>query len=70
MTFQLPKSFKWCLTCAYWCGPRRLIMAEKYVETESHSTKGECVKPKAFYHIKMDARNSCSQHESMPALRD
>ena len=70
MSFQLSKSFKWCLTCTYWCGMRRLIMMERYVETDSHNTKGECVNRKGFYHVKTSADQTCSAHESMPALRD
>lgn len=69
MTYQLPKSFKNCLTCTYWCGMRRLTMMEHYVETNDSNTKGMCANRDGFYHLEMSAISSCSQHESMPALR-
>lgn len=70
MTYQLPKSFKNCLTCTYWCGMRRLILMERYAETNDFNTKGMCANCDGFYHLEMSAFSSCSQHESMPALRD
>lgn len=70
ISYQLPKSFKCCLTCTYWCGMRRLVMQERYAETETASTKGMCVNNKGFYHIDTTAQTSCSGHESLPALKD
>ncbi len=69
MSYSLPKGFKCCLTCTYWCGMRRLINMERYAETDSYSTKGECANINGMYHLKMEAQHTCSQHESMPALR-
>ena len=70
MSHSLPKSFKCCLTCTYWCGMRKLKMIERWVETDSPSTKGTCANPKGFYHLEMAAMSRCSNHETMPALRD
>ena len=70
MSYSLPKSFKCCLTCTYWCGMRRLTSIETRAETDSSSTKGQCVNSKGFYHCEMAAISSCSAHESLPALRD
>lgn len=70
MSYQLPKSFKCCLTCTYWCGMRKLTMMEHYAETNSYNTKGECANRKGFYQLKVEAQQTCSAHESMPALRD
>lgn len=70
MTYQLPKSFKNCLTCTYWCGIRTLIHQEHYAETDSTSTKGMCANPKGFYHLEKSAMSSCDNHQSLPALKD
>jgi len=69
MSYSLPKSFKCCLTCTYWCGMRRLTMQESRAETDSSSTKGQCVNSKGFYHLDMPAMSSCGAHESLPALK-
>lgn len=70
MSYSLPKSFKCCLTCTYWCGMRKLTMMETRAETESPSTKGTCANRNGFYHLEKSAFSTCSAHESMPALRD
>jgi len=70
MSYQLPKSFKCCLTCTYWCGQRKLTMIETRVETDSETTKGMCANRNGFYHLDMNAMSTCSHHESMPALKD
>ena len=71
MTYSLPKSFKSCLTCAFWCGIRWTEHIEKYAVTESTSTKGQCVCQKGFYHLDKDAFScGCSGYQPWPALRD
>lgn len=69
MTYSLPKSFKNCLTCTYWCGQRKLTMIETRVETDSGTTKGMCANHSSFYRFDMNAMSTCSHHESMPSLR-
>ena len=69
MSYSLPKSFKNCLTCTYWCGMRRLVCMERRAETDSYNTEGECVNSKGFYHVKKWASSTCSAHESLPAMK-
>lgn len=69
MSYQVPKSFKCCATCTYWCGMRELVYQEHYVKTDSSSTKGQCVNSKGYYHLEMQAMASCPQHQTLPALK-
>ena len=70
MTYFLPKNFKNCLTCAFWCGNRWTEHIERYAVTESTGTKGQCVSQKGFYHLDMNAQASCSGYQPWPALKD
>lgn len=70
MSYQLPKSFKCCLTCAFWCGVRKLVNQEYYAETDSNTTKGMCANSKGMYHLDMSAMATCNYHQTLPALKD
>ncbi len=70
MSHSLPKSFKCCLTCAYWCGMRKLTMFEHYVETDDVSTRGMCANQNGYYHQDTETMTCCPAYQVMPALRD
>lgn len=70
MSYTLSSSFKCCLTCAYWCGVRRLTMMEHYAETNDSQTKGMCANTNGYYHLDVSAMTSCSAYEKFPALKD
>ena len=71
MSYALSSSFKCCLTCAYWCGVRRLTMMEHYAETEDSGIKGMCANPQGYYHLGMVAgMPACNGYQSLPALRE
>ena len=69
MKYSLPKTFKCCLTCTYWCGPRTLVNQENHSQTDSVYTKGMCANRDGFYHIQMNAQGSCFKHKPWDALR-
>lgn len=70
MSYQLPKSFKCCLTCVYWCGLRQLVMQERYAETDSNITKGMCANSNGMYHLDVSAMSTCSAYQVLPALKE
>ena len=71
MTYELPKNFKCCLTCAYWAGNRQPTSIERYATTDSTRSKGMCTSEKGFYHLEMEAASAgCSGWTPWPVLKD
>lgn len=71
MTYELPKSFKCCLTCAFWCGIREAVMIERYARTEDAQTKGRCACQKGLYNLDVIAMGpGCAGYQPWPVLKD
>jgi len=57
---QLPPSWKICVTCERWAGPRKASVFRDNVEYSDDSDKGECVGG-VFDRQQMSANSTCNK---------
>lgn len=68
MSTSKPSSWKNCVTCLHWGGPRKASTFRDRVEYGSDRDKGECVGG-GWNRSQKDAGSSCSKWEKWSVLK-
>ena len=66
----LPKNWKCCLTCTYWCGERKVHDGERYASAERCDVRGGCGKQGSWSSNMEASHSACSDWKPWSALRD